>query len=97
MTLAELTTQLTQMAEKSPNALGGSILKFSFPEGVVRIDENGKVSNEDKEADCTISSSLSDLQKIISGDLNPMSAVMFGKIKIKGDMGVAMKLQSLMS
>ncbi len=96
MNLAELTTQLTQMAAKSPNALGGSSLKFSFPEGVVMIDESGKVSNEDKEADCTISTSLSDLQKIISGDLNPMSAVMFGKIKIKGDMSVAMKLQSLM-
>ena len=96
MNLAELTNEFTKMAEKSPDALGGSSLKFSFPEGVVMIDEEGKVSNNDREADCTISTKLDDLQKIISGDLNPMTAVMLGKIKIKGDMGVAMKLQSLM-
>jgi putative sterol carrier protein len=30
-----------------------------------------------------------------NGELNPMMAVMSGKVKIKGDMGLAMKLQSL--
>ena len=33
--------------------------------------------------------------KLVKGELNPMMAVMTGKVKIKGDMGVAMKLQSL--
>jgi putative sterol carrier protein len=31
-----------------------------------------------------------------NGDLNPMMAVMGGKIKISGDMGLAMKVQSLL-
>jgi putative sterol carrier protein len=31
----------------------------------------------------------------MTGKLNPMTAVMFGKIKIAGDMSIAMKLQSL--
>jgi putative sterol carrier protein len=34
--------------------------------------------------------------KLKTGDLNPMMAVMSGKVKIKGDMGLAMKLQSLL-
>ena len=38
---------------------------------------------------------MDDFQALISGNLNPMSAFMSGKIKVDGDMGVAMKLQSL--
>ncbi|MGB1020998.1 MAG: SCP2 sterol-binding domain-containing protein [Flavobacteriaceae bacterium] len=36
------------------------------------------------------------LKKLRDGDLNPMMAVMGGQIKIAGDMGLAMKMQSLM-
>jgi putative sterol carrier protein len=32
----------------------------------------------------------------LNGDLNPMMAVMTGKVKISGDMSVAMKLQNLL-
>ena len=34
-------------------------------------------------------------EKIISGEQNPTSAYMTGKLKVKGDMGAAMKLQKL--
>jgi len=67
---------------------------------VVFIDLTGDtpaVSTEDREADCTISASMETLEKLRSGELNPMMAVMGGKVKIKGDMSVAMKLQSLLS
>ena len=36
-----------------------------------------------------------DFARLMQGDLNPMGAVMSGKVKIEGDMGVAMKLQQL--
>ena len=54
------------------------------------------VTTEDKEADCTIKIDREDLEAILSGELNPMSAFMSGKIKVQGDMSVAMKLQSLL-
>ena len=76
----------------------GNTLKFNFGEGAVFLDGTGDsntVSTEDKDADCTIDVSMEDFQSLLSGDLNPMAAVMGGKVKIKGDMGVAMKLQSL--
>jgi putative sterol carrier protein len=38
-----------------------------------------------------------DFQGMVTGDLNPMMAFMGGKIKIDGDMSVAMQLQSLFS
>ena len=47
------------------------------------------------EGDCTISASEESFEKIVSGEQNPTTAYMTGKLKIKGDMGAAMKLQKL--
>jgi putative sterol carrier protein len=47
------------------------------------------------EADCEISASEESFEKIVSGEQNPTTAYMTGKLKIKGDMGAAMKLQKL--
>jgi putative sterol carrier protein len=47
------------------------------------------------DADATISTSGETFDKIASGDQNPTTAYMTGKLKIKGDMGAAMKLQKL--
>ena len=91
---------IAQFQEQALNAspIGGSI-KFIIDDKAVFIDGTGdsnQVSAEDKEADCTISTSYDTLEKLRSGDLNPMMAVMGGKVKISGDMGLAMKLQSLL-
>lgn len=43
----------------------------------------------------TIIISLEDFAKMIDGQLNATSAFMAGKLKIKGDMSLAMKLQSI--
>lgn len=75
-------------------------IKFKLDDNIVHVDGTGDTNvvtfNEDKESDCTIITSPSTLAKLQAGDLNPMMAVMTGKVKIKGDMGVAMKLQSLL-
>ena len=47
------------------------------------------------DADVTISTSQETFEKIVAGEQNPTSAYMTGKLKIKGDMGAAMKLQKL--
>ena len=46
-------------------------------------------------ADATIATSEETFEKIVSGEQNPTTAYMTGKLKIKGDMGAAMKLQKL--
>jgi len=77
----------------------GAKLKFVLDEDILMIDGSGDqniVSTEDDEAKTTIITSKETLVKLKSGDLNPMMAVMGGKVKIKGDMGLAMKLQSLL-
>tara|TARA_B100000683_G_scaffold249775_1_gene264291 strand:+ start:65 stop:358 length:294 start_codon:yes stop_codon:yes gene_type:complete len=81
------------------DAIGGTI-KFVIDDTVVFVDGTGSknlVSNSNEDADCTISTTATALKDMQSGDLNPMTAVMSGKVKISGDMGLAMKIQSLMS
>jgi putative sterol carrier protein len=45
--------------------------------------------------DVTISASEEVFQRIVSGEQNPTTAYMTGKLKVKGDMSAAMKLQKL--
>ena len=77
----------------------GAKLKFKLDDNTLMIDGSGDsniVSTEDGEAQTTIITSIENLVKLKKGELNPMMAVMGGKVKIKGDMGLAMKLQSLL-
>jgi putative sterol carrier protein len=62
----------------------------------VRV-QDGQVSVDEGtgDADCTISVSEENFEKIIAGEQNPTTAYMSGKLKVKGDMGAAMKLQKL--
>jgi putative sterol carrier protein len=62
----------------------------------VRV-ENGRVSvgEGEGEADATIAASEDTFVKIVNGEQNPTSAFMLGKLKVRGDMGAAMKLQKL--
>lgn len=77
-----------------------AVLKFDLgTDGVVVIDgksEPNTVDNNDREADCTITVARENLVALMSGELNAMNAFMTGKIKVAGDMGVAMKLQKVM-
>ena len=54
------------------------------------------VSNDNVAADCTVGLTLEDFEAMLSGDLAATTAFMSGKLRVEGDMGVAMKLQDLM-
>lgn len=74
-----------------------AVLKFDCgADGVVVIDGRATpntVDNHDREADCTVSISLDNLNNLLSGALEPVTGFMTGKFKVSGDMSVAMKLQ----
>ena len=77
----------------------GGTLKFEVDGVGILIDGSGDtntVKASDNAADCSISLTAEVLQKLRDGDINPMMAVMGGQIQISGDMGLAMKVQSLM-
>jgi len=68
---------------------GAGQWKVDVDDGTVTVAEGAG------DADVTISTSQETFEKIVAGELNPTSAYMTGKLKIKGDMGAAMKLQKL--
>lgn len=77
----------------------GSSIKFNFGGDTVLLDGTGdniEVSNDNKDAACTISITMDDFNDLLSGNLDPMSAFMSGKIKVEGDMSQAMKLQQFL-
>jgi len=62
----------------------------------VRV-RNGKVSVTEGagDADVTIRTSQETFSALASGEQNPTTAYMTGKLKVEGDMGAALKLQKL--
>ncbi len=88
--------QLTRvMQEKMAQASQGEeTFKFVLKEGgVIFLDFSTKqVSNEDKDAECTIYLKEATLQNLLEGKSNPMTAFMLGKIKVEGNLASAMKL-----
>ncbi len=92
---AILDKAVAALNEQLSGKIDGSF-KFDFGgEGSVRIDENG-ASIDDADADCTLTADPEVFESLLAGDLNPTAAFMTGKLKIDGDMGMAMKLASIL-
>jgi putative sterol carrier protein len=79
----------------------GKVVKFDFgADGVVVIDATqvpNIVDNVDRSADCTLKQTIDDFAAMSDGTLNSTQALMTGRLKIDGDMGVAMRLDSVLS
>lgn len=80
--------------------LGGGVFdgsaKFVIEgEGAVVIDAAGARASDD-EADVTLTASTETFQAIMDGEMNPTSAFMSGKLSVDGDMGMAMKLGTVL-
>jgi putative sterol carrier protein len=68
---------------------GAGTWTVAIADGTINVTEGGG------DADCTFSASAENFEKIVAGEQNPTTAYMTGKLKIKGDMGAAMRLQKL--
>ncbi len=89
---------IAKMQEAVTNAGGlDKSVKFDFGDDGVVHAAGSEVSGDDKDADCTISVTKEDFISLAGGNLDPMMAFMSGKLKVAGDMSVAMGLQKLFS
>jgi putative sterol carrier protein len=62
---------------------------------VAFADGKASVSEGDHGGDCTLTTSEKTFRRILDGDQNPLTAYMTGKLKVSGDVGVAMKLKDV--
>jgi putative sterol carrier protein len=93
--LEDITARLKKAVDQQPVA-GKSVTLDLKGEGYIHIS-GASVTNENTPADCTVIVSKDDLVAMTQGELDPTSAFMTGKLKINGDMSVAMSLQPLLA
>ena len=99
MSLESATEALRRRAAQNPKL--GYRVKFALDEGgVILWDGTGDqpvIANSDGEADTTMRLSAESLDKLLDGDLDPTMAYMTGKLKVEGRMGVALKINAMLS
>ena len=96
---------LDQITEQMRTRVGAGAglnksVKFDFgSDGVVRIDDAAKpavVDNQDLPVDCAVKVTMNDFLEIAAGKQNAQMAFMMGKLKVDGDMSVAMQLGKIL-
>lgn len=97
-TLSSIKSMLSEDLCKS---IGGVIV-FDLKgaeEGIWYVDlknGSGSVGKDAIDADCTMIMDSEDFVLLFKGELKPTAAFMSGKLKIKGNVGIALKLEKLM-
>lgn len=105
MTTGEIFDQLARRLQANPAKLQGVTATFQFrltgeDGGTYHVTVAGDAvtvkEGESAAASCTVTMVAADFKAMVSGELNPVAAFMGGKLRLDGDMALAMKLQSLL-
>ncbi len=97
--MAEAATKI-EANKAQANSMIGAVYKFVLDgEGggtfVMNLKDNPGVTEGDGPAQCTIKMAAKDYVDMLEGRANGQQLFFTGKLKIEGDMGLAMKLQKL--
>lgn len=101
-----MSTEIAQFFDQlqnhvDPEKLAGIDATYRFDTGthgswhVTIAEGTATVTESTADADCVVQASVATFEKIVRGKQNPATAVMLGKLKIEGDMSLALKLKQL--
>lgn len=106
MTIKEIFAMISSEMEKDPTRVDGLEATYQFNitgdeaatyQVVLQADSGKVVEGDEEEADCTIIIDSEDFKQMVDGELNGTEAFMSGKLQIEGDMGLALRLQDILS
>lgn len=102
MSVKETLVALVDKINQKPEGIQGlevtyqldlnEVYQIRFNEGQVEMAEGTPW-----EAVCTLQLNDENFVKLVEGSLNPTTAFMMGKLKVKGALGQALKLQSILN
>lgn len=103
MAAKETITTMVEKMNQEPEGIQGTDVVYQFDiqgSGThqVRLAEGSAEYGEGEVfgSDCTLTMSEENFAKLAAGKLNPTTAFMMGKLKVKGDLSLAIRLQSLL-
>lgn len=99
MSTTDLIETLSKRAAGYPK-LGYKVKVLLDEGGIIFWDgtsDQPAITEEDGEADTTLRLSEDNFRKLLAGNLDPTLAYMTGKLKVEGKLGVAMKINSMLS
>ena len=82
---------------KDLSVLPGSIKWVVDSQIVFMNPDNGEITDDDVEAACTITTDMETFKGMYDKSVSPQAAFMTGKLKVEGDMGIALKLQTVIN
>jgi len=103
-TLSELMQRIEEVINQNPGPIEGLNVIYQFnitgnEEAIFQLKVEGgqaKISEATEGADCTLILSLVNFKNFLIGKLGGTAAFMTGKLKMKGDIGKAIKLEGLL-
>jgi len=91
-----ISAAIAALKEKLSGGFDG-VAKFVIQgEGAIMLDGSG-VRAGDEEAEVTLTADADTFRAILAGDINPTVAFMTGKLSVDGDMGMAMRLGTVLA
>lgn len=105
MTVAEVWEEVENQTKTNPEPIEGVNATFSFDitgddgasyglkihDGEAEVIEGGL-----DDAECALTMNVKNFKKLLQGDLNSTTAFMTGRLKVKGNIGLALKLESIL-